>query len=84
MIDDRARNRPDVGEARPEVANMAAPDQIGEINEPVEHQNPGEEEMPAPPHRKVLIRGQSRPGWKAVLFQFAVGASRGAKDDRSY
>ena len=59
---------------------MAAPDQIREINEPVEHENPREEEVPATPHRKVLIGRQSRPGWKAVLFQFAVSASRGAED----
>src|SRR5271170_4363575 len=46
VIDDCPWNRPYVGCARPEVANMTPPDEVGEIDEPVEHENPGEEEMP--------------------------------------
>ena len=80
MIDDCARNRADVGCARPEVANVATADEIGEIDEPVEHENPGEEEMPAPPHRQILISRQRRPGRKAALFQLPVVAARRAKE----
>ena len=48
---------------------MAAEDEVREIEEPIEHQDPGEEEMPAPSHRQVLIGRQRRPGGKATLFQ---------------
>ena len=58
---------------------MAAEDEVREIDEPVEHQNPGEEEMPAPPHRQILVRRQRRPGRKAALFKSAVIPTRGAE-----
>src|SRR6185312_5778543 len=46
VIGDRARNRLEVGEARPKGADVAAEDEVREIEKSVEDENPGEEEMP--------------------------------------
>jgi hypothetical protein len=82
VFNDRVRNRSQISKTRPKVANMAAQDQVGEIDEPIEHQNPGEEKMPAPTHRQILIRGQRRPGGKAAFLKFAVVPARGAEHAR--
>src|SRR5208282_2914207 len=59
---------------------MAAPDQVYDINEPVQHEDPGEEEVPAPAHRQILLGRKRRPGGKAALLQVAVLVARGAQE----
>ena len=52
-----------------------APDQeIGDIDEPVDDEQPGEEEVPAPSHRQILLGRQGGPGRKRTLLHIAVGS----------
>ena len=39
MLDDRMRDRSYVCKTRPELADVAAEDEVGEIDEPIEDQN---------------------------------------------
>src|ERR1700722_20340710 len=79
VLDDRVRDGPEIGKARPKVTDMAAQNKVCEIEEPIENQDPGEEKMPAPPHRQILGGWERRPGGKAALFKFAVVAPRCAE-----
>ena len=40
---------------------MAPDEEIGDIDEPVEDEQPGEEEVPAPSHRQILFGRQASP-----------------------
>ena len=48
---------------------MAAHEAADEIDEPVEHEQPGEEEVPAPARREVVIAGQRPIHGKAALVE---------------
>src|SRR5512142_2709051 len=51
---------------------MTAQQTPGEVGEPVEHEQPGEEEMPTPSHGEVaMTRDGERPG-KAAHIELAV------------
>src|SRR5262249_36956431 len=58
MIDDRPADAAQLRPARDEVApDMAAEEARDEIDEAVDDEEPGEEEMPAPAGREILIAG---------------------------
>ena len=53
-----------------------APD---EISEPVQHESPSEEEMPAPPHGEIAMAGQRDCPRKAPLLEAPVGVDDNAE-----
>src|ERR1035437_3287591 len=51
---------------------MAAEDCIQNIGNAIQHEDPGEEQMPMPRHRKPLSAGNRSPRWKRTLLDFLV------------
>src|SRR5262245_7831150 len=47
---------------------MPAPQTPQEIREPIEKEQPSEEEMPAPSHGEIAMSGKGRPPWEATLL----------------
>ena len=56
---------------------MSARESIGGENQPVDHKEPGEEQMPLPPHRKPLGAGNGRPGRKGASHAIGVAEHAG-------
>ena len=52
---------------------------IDEVDEAVEHEQPGEEEVPAAPRGEVAIGGQRDPAGKAAILVFAASIPRKAE-----
>ena len=65
MLEDSCTKMPDLiarrDQSKPELTGCNA---VGEIDEPVEHEDPGEQKVPLTPGREVLRRGQRQPGRK--------------------
>src|SRR4029079_5494289 len=55
---------------------MTAQQTPGEVGEPVEHEQPGDEEMPTPSHGEVALTGYGERPVKAALIELAVGVGR--------
>src|SRR5262249_44985101 len=77
MIDDRLSDRAEVGRRRREIAGeMTASDRIREVAKAVDHEHPGEEQMPAARHGKPAVVGDHQPGGKSGRHHFAVRTLR--------
>ncbi len=79
MIGDRARDRTEIVQGRHEIANVPAGEEVHDIDQAIQHEQPGEEEVPAPAHGEVLFGRQGGPGRESALLHFAVRPARGAE-----
>src|SRR6185312_2976868 len=74
---------PELQPGRSEVApQVSAPQRVGEIRQAVQHEQPREEEMPAPAGREIAIGRQSDPARKAARLELPVRASRKTEHTR--
>src|SRR5262245_39329700 len=75
---------PDVAQLRASrrqiTADVSAPGGISEIGETVQHEQPGEEEVPTTPRGKIAIRGQCDPARKATALEFTARIAGEAED----
>src|SRR6266550_6483922 len=78
MIANRLRNRTQLAASRGEIAReMPAADGPREIGEPVQDEDPGEEEVPRPRHRQPAVVRNCEPPWERAMGKFAVTVFRG-------
>src|SRR5579883_2618231 len=83
MIPDRARDMREIAAARHEIAReMPRRDRVDGVDEAVDHEDPGEEEMPAPAHCEPLRSRQSGPARKAPRREIARLVARQSQDAR--
>ena len=81
MLDDRAADRAQFRSVWSEVAaEMAAADRIRDVTQTVDHEHPGEEEVPAPCHRQPAAVGNRQPRGEGTLDEIAVGSFGRAQD----
>src|SRR6266481_5186966 len=81
MIEDRASYVAQLPRGRNEVApHVPAHEAVDQIDQCIENQQPGEEEVPAPACGEVPISRQRQPGWKCVLL--LVRGTRQTEDTR--
>jgi len=67
MVENGARNMQDVAETGFQIAlEMARGESVNQIGEPIEREQPGKEQMPAPPLGKRAVAGQRDPPGKSA------------------
>jgi len=81
MVAERAPDRAELGSARHEIARQMPPqDRVAGEREPVEHECPSEEEVPAAPHRQPLMAREGRPVREAAVLDPESPVAGGPQD----
>src|SRR5260370_32640543 len=78
MIDDRLADRAKLGSGRGKIAGeMAADDRVGNIAKAIDHEDPGEKQMPLTGHCQPAAVRNGQPRRKGASDEIAAWALRG-------
>src|SRR5439155_18334948 len=81
VVAEGAPDRAELGPARHEIALQMPPqDGVAGERDPVEHEGPGKEKVPAAPHRQPLMAREGRPVRKAAVLDPEHPVAGGPQD----